>query len=91
VEFNPSKRVRFLTKFYMLSESNSDCCVNFKIFIGNDLMEGSDKSVSESVLLELAESLLDKGYNLYLNNGYSSSKLYVELHEKMKRFRDCKK
>ena len=54
-------------------------------------MEGSDKSVSESVLLELAESLLDKGYNLYLNNGYSSSKLYVELHEKMKRFRDCKK
>jgi len=45
-------------KFYVLPESNSDCCVIFKICTGNDLVEDSDKSASESVLLELAESVL---------------------------------
>lgn len=48
----------------MFSESNSDSCTIFKIYTGDDLVEGSDKSASESVLLELAESVLAKGYIL---------------------------
>ena len=62
--FQSIQSARFLIKFYMLSESNSDCCVIFKICTGDDLVEGSDKSASESVLLELAESVLVKGYIL---------------------------
>jgi hypothetical protein len=67
-DFNPTKRARCLTKFYELSESNSDCWVISKIWTGDDLVEGSDKNTSVRVLLELAESVLVKGYILYLYN-----------------------
>ena len=50
----------------MLSESNSDYCVIFKVCSGDDLVEGGDKSASESVLLELTESVLVKGYTCIL-------------------------
>jgi len=62
--FHSIQSARFLIKFCVLSESNSDSCVIFKICTGDDLVEGSDKSASESVLLELAESVLAKGYIL---------------------------
>ena len=62
--FQYIQSARFLIKFYVLSESNSGCYVIFKICTGDDLVEGSDKSASERVLLELAESVLVKGYIL---------------------------
>lgn len=65
-KFRSIQIARFLIKFYVLSESNSDSCVIFKICTGDDLVEGSDKSASESVLLELTESVLVEGYTCIL-------------------------
>jgi hypothetical protein len=62
--FQSIQSARVLIKLYVSSESNSDCCVIFKICTGDDLVEGSDKNASESILLELAESVLVKGYIL---------------------------
>ena len=62
VQWNPSKCARFGIKFLKLCESCFYCCVNCKICTGDDLLEGSDRSASENVVLELTEPVLGKGY-----------------------------
>ena len=77
-QFNPSKRARFGIKFYKLCESASDYCYNFKIYSGND-KTNLDYSASETVVMELLHSILDKGHTLYIDNWYSSTKLFPTL------------
>jgi hypothetical protein len=82
VQFNPSKRARFGIKYYKLCESSSGYCMTFKIYTGQDALENSDFTASESVVLELANPFLEKGYTLYLDNWYSSPNLFLELNRR---------
>ncbi|XP_066585582.1 piggyBac transposable element-derived protein 4-like [Prorops nasuta] len=77
-QFNPSKRARFGIKFYKLCESSSGYCYNFKIYSGND-KTSLEYSASETVVMELLQSVLDKGHNSYIDNWYSSPKLFLTL------------
>lgn len=77
-QFNPSKRARFGIKFYKLCESVSGYCYNFKIYSGNDKLN-LDYSASESVVMELSQSILDRGHTLYIDSWYSSPKLFLTL------------
>ena len=38
--------------------------------------------LSGSIVMHLAQSLLDKGRTIYLDNWYSSPKLYIELYNR---------
>nr|XP_022921145.1 piggyBac transposable element-derived protein 4-like [Onthophagus taurus] len=77
-QFNPSKRARFGVKFYKLCESDSGYCYEFKIYTGHDKINRDD-SASESVVKELSESVLHRGHTLYIDNWYSSPKLFMTL------------
>lgn len=77
-QFNPSKRTRFGIKFYKVCESTSGYCNNFKIYSGND-KTNLDYSASETVVMGLLQSILDKGHTLYTDNWYSSPKLFLTL------------
>lgn len=77
-QFNPSKRARFGIKFYKLCESASGYCYNFKIYAGNDKTT-LDYSASETVVMELLQSIRNKGHTLYIDNWYSSPKLFLTL------------
>lgn len=77
-QFNPLKRARFGIKFYKLCESASGYCYNFKIYSGND-KTNPDYSASETVVMELLKSILNKGHTLYIDNWYSSPKLFLTL------------
>ena len=77
-QFNPSKRARFGIKFYKLCESKSGYCCDFKIYTGRDKINPND-SASENVVKELAQPVLHKGHTLYLDNWYSSPKLFITL------------
>ncbi|KAL6438799.1 hypothetical protein ACFW04_003704 [Cataglyphis niger] len=82
IQYIASKRARFGIKFYKLCESNSGYCYRFKIYTGQDVLRGSNESASESVVTQLAEPILGKGYTLFLDNWYSSPNLYKILQAK---------
>ncbi|XP_015436675.1 PREDICTED: piggyBac transposable element-derived protein 4-like [Dufourea novaeangliae] len=82
VQFIASKRARFGFKIYKLCESNSVYCYGFKIYTGQDKIQGSNVPVSETVVMQLAERILGKGYTLFLDNWYSSPNLYKILQAK---------
>jgi hypothetical protein len=75
-QFNPSKRARFEIKFDKLCESASGFCYNCKIYSGEDKIN-PDCSASETVVMELLKSILNKGHTLYIGNWYSSPKLFL--------------
>ncbi|XP_043498457.1 piggyBac transposable element-derived protein 4-like [Polistes fuscatus] len=79
-QFNPSKRAKFGIKIYKLCEASTGFCSKFKIYTGEDKVDLTD-SASESVVMELAESILNKGYTLYIDNWYSSPSLFLNLHK----------
>lgn len=74
---NPWKS-RFGTKFCKLCESESGYCYDFKIYTGSDQIN-PDGNASESVVMELSQSVLHKGHTLYLDDSYSSPELFVTL------------
>ncbi|CAK9820042.1 PiggyBac transposable element-derived protein 4 [Anthophora quadrimaculata] len=80
VQFIASKRARFGIKFYKLCESTSGYCSRFKIYTGQDKIEGTDIPVSQSIVMELAEPILGEGYTLFLDNWYSSPELFKILN-----------
>ncbi|XP_015437848.1 PREDICTED: piggyBac transposable element-derived protein 4-like [Dufourea novaeangliae] len=79
-QFNPSKRARFGIKIYKLCKASTGFCSKFKIYTGQDKIDLIDIS-SEGVVTELAESVLNKGYTLYIDNWYSSPALFLKLHK----------
>lgn len=81
-QYIKSKRGRFGIKFYKLCESNSSCCYRFTIYTGQYALQESNKPVSESIAIQLVESILGKGYTLFLDNWYSSTNLYKILQIK---------
>lgn len=79
-QFNPSKRARFGLKIYKLCEAKTGFCSKFKIYTGQDKTDITD-SASENVVMELAESVVNKGYTLCIDNWYSSPALFLSLHK----------
>nr|XP_034194807.1 piggyBac transposable element-derived protein 4-like [Osmia lignaria] len=79
-QFNPSKRARFGLKIYKLCDANTGFWSKFKIYTGQDKIDLND-SASENVVMELAESVLNKGYTLCIDNWYSSPALFLRLHK----------
>ena len=79
-QFNPTKRARFGIKVYKLCQSagsGTGYIWNFKIYTGED--NTNDDPAGTKVVLGMIDSLLDKGYNVYLDNWYSSPDLYIRL------------
>ena len=73
----PGKRNKYGVKLYVLCEP-SGYVYNFVVYSGrHDSVPGFNKS--ESAVLVLMDSLLDKGYELYIDNYYTSYNLVSEL------------
>ena len=72
-QYIPLKRARFGIKCFMLCE-DSGYTFKFKIYTGRENVPppAGALSVSERVVADLIEPLLDKGYHLYIDNWYTS-------------------
>ena len=84
VQYNPSKRARFGMKAYKLCSSDGKAAgytAAFKIYMGQDRSEvpASMKAVTD---LMHAAGLFEKGYQLYLDNWYSSPTLFHYLQSR---------
>ena len=84
VQFNPSKRARFGMKVYKLCGSDglaAGYTSAFKVYMGQDR---SDVPASMKAVVDLmhAAGLFDKGYQLFLDNWYSSPTLFHYLQSR---------
>ncbi|XP_023213010.1 piggyBac transposable element-derived protein 4-like [Centruroides sculpturatus] len=83
----PRKRARMGVKSYLLCESSTGYVYDMMIYTGEStLLSNKVKDLdlkgfnkTSRVVLTLMESLLDKGHRLFLDNYYSSPKLYDTL------------
>ncbi|XP_040197603.1 piggyBac transposable element-derived protein 4-like [Rana temporaria] len=84
-QFIPSKRARCGIKFYKLCESTTGNTYGFLIYEGRDrhinpLGCPDNLGVSGKIVWQLIQPLLHQGYNLYVDNYYSSVTLFRSLH-----------
>jgi hypothetical protein len=86
-QYIPAKRARFGVKIYNLCDSSTAYLWNSKIYAGkgsDEIPDDVPKTIgkSGSVVIEMMESLLGKGYHVYLDNWYTSISLFRYLREK---------
>ena len=81
-QYIPLKRARFGIKTFMLCE-DSGYTYRFKIYTGkeNVVLAQQELSLSERVVADLMQPLLEVGYHLYTDNWYTSIPLYKYLHQ----------
>ncbi|CAH1954883.1 unnamed protein product [Acanthoscelides obtectus] len=87
-QYIPSKRKRFGIKLFALCET-SGYMYNFIIYTGADTIyeaQHSQEPVTSRIVLSLVDSLLDKGYRLFIDNYYTTVDL---VHKFVKRRTDC--
>ena len=85
LQFIPSRRKRFRMKFYELCESSSGYVWNFIIYTGKDTVYDEkycNFPATARIVFSLSDSLLDKGYCLYLDNFYTGPILVDKLVER---------
>ena len=81
-QYIPLKRARFGVKSFMLCE-DSGYTYRFKIYTGKEIVVPAQQelSLSEKVVADLMQPLLQKGYHLYTDNWYTSLPLYRYLYQ----------
>jgi len=76
------KRARFGLKIYELCESGSGYICNSFVHVGRadqmDLVQSSDGLTSSRIVMTLMTDLLGLGYQLFVDNFYSSPALFAE-------------
>ena len=90
-QYIPLKRARFGIKIFLACE-DSGYTYRFKIYTGKDDPAGDRNRLlpqevqnfrkSEKMVLHLLGPLLDQGYNVWMDNWYSSTQLYSYLHHR---------
>ncbi|KAK6185790.1 hypothetical protein SNE40_007943 [Patella caerulea] len=55
--------------------------LKFKVYTGQDQDKTDDRPASSKVVLDLANDLLGLGYNIFIDNWYSSPELFYELKQ----------
>lgn len=82
-QYIPKKRARFGMKGYVLAESDSGYVFRYSLYEGKD-RENADigQGVAHKIVMDLMDGLLDSGYELIMDNWYSSPVLMKDLYER---------
>ena len=80
LQFMANKPDKFGIKNWMLAEAESKYCLNMNLYLGKD--ENRLESVGSHVVMSLMAPYLNKGYNICMDNFFTSYKLACALVEK---------
>jgi hypothetical protein len=75
LQLSPAKRARFGVRYYKLRDSACECCMQFKIYAGNNVWD-EDLPSNEAVVMEITDINPTKGYTLYIDQFYSSPAVF---------------
>ncbi|XP_035217856.1 piggyBac transposable element-derived protein 4-like [Stegodyphus dumicola] len=83
-QYIPKKRKRFGIKVYKLADKNG-YTFNMRVYLGKDKVLGDgEKCSAHRTVTGLVECVKGKGHKLFMDNFFSSSQLFLELHRKYK-------
>ncbi|GFY31611.1 piggyBac transposable element-derived protein 4 [Trichonephila clavipes] len=85
-QYIPKKRKRFGIKVYKIVDKKG-YTFNRKVYLGADrerLKSGIKVKPTHATILELAESIKNKGHKLFMDNFFSSPELFQQLHKEYK-------
>lgn len=83
-QFIASKRHRFGVKLFILCDCETGAILDFIVYTGatTEMLSFNELGISGSIVMTLLQPYLGKGHSIFLDNWYSSPKLYNELHKK---------
>ena len=81
VQYMPKKPTKWGMKAWVLADSTNGYAYNWKLYTGKEGVK-SGKGLAHRVVLNLVEDLAGKGYNIFMDNFYSSPALYHDLYNK---------
>lgn len=84
-QFISSKRHRFGVKLFILCDCETGAILDFIVYTGSttEMITFEELGISGSVVMTLLQPYLGKGHSVFLDNWYSSPKLYEELHKQL--------
>lgn len=82
-QYIPKKRHRFGVKFFIIVDCKTGVILDFIIYVGSgtEIDNYEELGISGSIVMTLMKPYLGRGHNLYVDNWYTSPKLFSELHE----------
>ena len=82
-QFIPTKRHRFGIKVFVICDCQTGVVLDFIVYAGSSTEFKLDKNLgkSGSVVMTLMKPYLNKGHSLFLDNWYTSPRLFEKLHE----------
>ena len=83
-QYIPSKRNRCGIKLFLVCNCSTRFILNFIVYTGSatERVRTSELDIPGSIVMLLLEKYLDKGHITYVNNWYSSPKLFQVLYER---------
>lgn len=82
-QYIPKKRHRFGIKFFVIVDCKTGIILDFIIYVGADteIVNYEELGITGSIVMTLMNPYLGKGHNLYVDNWYTSPKLFDELYK----------
>ncbi|CAF1419084.1 unnamed protein product [Adineta steineri] len=82
-QYIPSKRRRFGIKVFVICDCQTGAVLDFIVYTGLSTDIDLDQTLgkSGSIVLTLMKPYLNKGHSVFLDNWYTSSRLFEKLHE----------
>ena len=83
-QYIPSKRSRFGIKLFLLCDVFTGIILDFIVYTGatTDIKKTPELGVSGSVVMTLLEPYLDQGHNLFVDNWFTSVRLFETVFER---------
>ena len=79
--YNPDKPKKYGIKAYMICDATNGYCSKFKLYTAKSSKEPSEYGATYDLVMDLMRGYFGKGYHLFMDNYYSSPKLYVDLFD----------
>ena len=78
--YNPDKPNKYGIKAYMICEAETGYCYKFDLYVGKTHeWEESGNGVTYDLVMSMMRNLFGQGYQLYVDNFYSSTQLFQDL------------
>jgi len=78
--YSPDKPKKYGVKAYMLCDSDNGYCMKFNIYIGKtDEEDTSPGGITYDLVMELLTKYQAKGHHVFMDNYYTSPRLFVNL------------
>ena len=81
LQYLPKKPNKWGMKAWALCDSKTAYVWNWRLYVGKDDEVSTSDGLGYGVVMSLVHKLANKGYHLYVDNFYSSPKLFHELYK----------